>query len=252
MTHGRAIFVTGTDTGVGKTVVAAGLARLAVDAGLSVGVFKPIETGVTEELGPLDGCLLKEAARSIQSLDDIVPVQYEEPLAPYVAAQRSGVQVDLDAIDVAWARSRTMHDIVVVEGCGGLLVPITDELTVAHLIQRLDIPVLLVTRAGLGTLNHTALTVAVARQMGLDLRGFILNGFESEQVEDIAMQSNPAELVRLTGLAELARLPRRVDGDYSNPALIAEDLHDGDQCIRYLFSMLERFQFSCSEYPQCL
>ncbi|MCA9297134.1 MAG: dethiobiotin synthase [Phycisphaerales bacterium] len=207
MTPPMGIFITGTDTGVGKTVVACGIARMLADAGHRVGVFKPIETGVPADGDPLDGALLRAASRTAQSMRDIVPIQYAEPLAPKVAAERAGVPVDLDMIDRAWAMVCAEHDVVIVEGCGGLMVPITASMTVGHLAQHLGLPLVIVTRAGLGTLNHTALTVMYARFLGLHIDGFVLNGFDRDALDDVAMQTNPAELEALTGVREIARLP---------------------------------------------
>jgi len=205
------ICVTGTDTGVGKTIVAAGLARLCADDGLRVGVFKPIETGVPADGDPLDGAMLREAARTTVPMRTIVPVRYAEPLAPSVAAGRCGRPVDVAAIDAAWDELTSASDVIIVEGCGGLLVPVTESMTVGDLLRRFNLPTLIVTRAVLGTLNHTALTVACAGAIGIEVAGFVINGFDAGRTGDIAMQTNPAELARLTSTVERARLPRWPD-----------------------------------------
>jgi dethiobiotin synthetase len=190
------------------------------DAGHRVGVFKPIETGVRADGDPPDGARLRAASRSAQTLREIVPIRYAEPLAPKVAADRSGVPVDLDAIDREWAKVCADHEVVIVEGCGGLMVPITRSMTVGHLAQHFGLPILVVTRAGLGTLNHTSLTVMFARSLSLTIDGFVLNGFVDDAHDDVAMQTNPAELESLTGTREVARL-RLADAEACNDPDIA-------------------------------
>ncbi|MEM7228723.1 MAG: dethiobiotin synthase [Planctomycetota bacterium] len=208
------LFITGTDTAVGKTVAAAGLARWLTNHGQSVGVFKPIESGVPEHGEPLDGTVLRAAARSSQSMSDIVPVQYAEPLAPSVAAERSGVPVDFAAIDAAWQLTCSSFDVVVAEGCGGIMVPVSDDVLVADLALRFGQPVVVVCRPDLGTLNHTALTIHYARSVGIDVFGIIINGIdEIAKRTDVAMQTNEAELARLTGAPILARISRMITED---------------------------------------
>ncbi len=204
----KQIFITGTDTGVGKTVVTAALASWCNRQGLSTGVLKPIETGVTDGV-PLDGRFHKLAADLSESLDEIVPVQYDEPLAPSVAADRKGETVPLEHADRAFQKLSDKHDLLFVEGAGGLLVPINDEQTMADLAAAWRLPILVVARPSLGTLNHTALTVEVARQRGLDVMGIVLSGFPEDP--DVAEQTNPAELERLTDTRVLGKLPK-IDG----------------------------------------
>ena len=137
----KGVFITGTDTGVGKTVVAAGLARGLVDRGCRVGVLKPIETGcsIDPDCWPADGAMLAQAARLDVSPQEVVPCRYAEPLAPLVAARRSGRPVDLAAIRQAWARLQRQYDWAIVEGAGGLSVPVTEQQTMADLAADFEI-----------------------------------------------------------------------------------------------------------------
>lgn len=170
----RGVFVTGTDTGVGKTLVACALIRGLRHRGVDVGGMKPIETGVGAE-GPLDAIALRRAAGDADPLDDVCPQRFAMPAAPTVAAQAEGRRVDLDAIDAAHARLRARHDFLVVEGAGGLLVPAAGGLAMADLAARLELPLLLVARASLGTINHTRLSLEVARARNLRVIGVVVS-----------------------------------------------------------------------------
>ncbi|MFP8873151.1 MAG: dethiobiotin synthase, partial [Myxococcota bacterium] len=152
------VFVTGTDTGVGKTEVGRAAVAALRARGLSVGVMKPIETGVERD-GPQDALALSRAAGGRDALNDICPLQFALPAAPNVAARAEGRCVDLTRIPPAFERIRSERDFVWVEGAGGLLAPTTDTLCMADLAIRLGLPLLLVARTALGTINHTLLTL---------------------------------------------------------------------------------------------
>ena len=143
-------------------------------AGLKVGAMKPIETGVGDE-GPLDAIALRDAAGSTDPLTTICPQQFALPAAPIAAASAEKREVDLAAIDAAFETLATGRDLMVVEGAGGLLVPIQDDCTMAELAQRLELPLLVVARASLGTINHTALTLEVAASNKLPVLGVIIS-----------------------------------------------------------------------------
>jgi dethiobiotin synthetase len=171
------IFVTGTDTGVGKTLVSRALIGAFRKSGLKVGAMKPIETGVGEN-GPLDAIALRDAAGSTDPLATICPQQFALPAAPNAAANAEDREVDLTAIDAAYKTLAKGRDLMVVEGAGGLLVPIHDDWTMAELARRLDLPLLVVARASLGTINHTALTLEVAASKALPVLGVIISHAE--------------------------------------------------------------------------
>jgi len=168
------LFVTGTDTGVGKTVVACALVRALRARGLDAGAMKPAETGVGPE-GPLDALALAEAAGGADPLDDVCPQRFALPAAPTVAAAAEGRAVDRAAIRSAFARLRERRDLVVVEGAGGLLVPLAEGASMADLARELGLPVVVVARAALGTINHTLLTLEAAASRGLRLAGVVVS-----------------------------------------------------------------------------
>jgi len=168
------IFVTGTDTGVGKTFVTCALARGLRSEGVDVGVMKPAETGVTDA-GPEDAIALREAAGVDDALELICPLQYAMPAAPEAAARAEGRALSLAAIDDAYATLRARHEITLVEGAGGLLVPFDSKTMMADLALRFDLPILLVARTSLGTINHTLLSIEVCEQRGLALLGVVFS-----------------------------------------------------------------------------
>lgn len=203
MTQG--IFVTGTDTGVGKTVVTAALAAALRQRGYRVGVMKPAESGCPEQDGrlmPQDALFLRAAAGCDAPLDVINPYTLVAPLAPALAAELEGVTIALEHIQACYAHLADSHDIVLVEGAGGLLVPLTAEATMLDLAVALGLPILVVARNVLGVINHTALTVAVARQRTRVL-GMILNHPQPES----ALDSNAQSLRRWAGAPLLGEMP---------------------------------------------
>mgnify|MGYP003390053207 CR=1 FL=1 len=175
----RGLFITGTDTGVGKTHIACEIVRELRTAGHRVGAFKPVCSGATLDAAghPLWDDLerLRDALGRDVSDDQLCPQRFVAPLAPPVAARLEGQRIDLDAIQRGLDRWRTECDIVIVEGAGGLLCPVTEYQTMADLAAQFGFPVLIVARLGLGTINHTLLTVEVARQRGLPLAGIAFN-----------------------------------------------------------------------------
>jgi dethiobiotin synthetase len=166
--------VTGTDTGVGKTLIACALARGLRRRGVDVGVMKPVETGVGPS-GPSDARALREAAGADDALELVCPQAFSLAAAPCVAAAAEGRQVDRRAIDAAYDALRSRHDFTLVEGAGGLLVPISDGFSMADLALGLGLPLLVVARAALGTINHTLLTLEAAEQRGLCVMGVVIS-----------------------------------------------------------------------------
>ena len=219
-------FITGTDTGVGKTVVAGGLARLLAERGEDVGVMKPAETGWAGPPGelPSDARFLARAAGAEDAIREINPYVYREPLAPLVAARREGPEVDRTVIRQAYDALVGRHDRVLVEGAGGLSVPLTESMDMADLASFLDLPVLIVTRPSLGTLNHTFLTVHYARRCGLAVLGLVISGYRNDP-SDIAEQTNPAMMEEMCGVPLLGRVPHRDALD--EPAAAAEAVQAG-------------------------
>lgn len=201
--------VTGTDTGVGKTLVSGGLAAAFARRGYRVGVMKPFATGARTVKGRLvsdDARFLRKAAGVDDPLDLINPVCLKPPLAPTMAAEVARTKISLAPVLAAWRTLSRRHDPMIVEGVGGLLVPLVPGLTVADLARRLRLPLLIVTRPALGTLNHTALTVEVARAHGLRILGLVVNAAHPGR-KGLAERLNPAALQLFTKVPVLAELP---------------------------------------------
>jgi len=171
---GAGCFVTGTDTGVGKTLVGCAIVRALRARGLDVAVRKPIETGVGAD-GPLDAQALREAAGSREPLDAICPVALPLPAAPSVAAVEAGHDVSIERVLTNLRAAIAAHTFTLVEGAGGLLVPIAAGYTMADLARDLALPLVVVARARLGTLNHTHLTLDAARARGLRIAGVVIS-----------------------------------------------------------------------------
>ena len=216
MTHG--IFVTGTGTEIGKTVIAGGLAACLKAVGMHVGVMKPISTGDTA-----DARFLKHAAQVDDALSAINPIYLRHPLAPSVAARMEDQEIDLSRVETAFTALQQKYDFVIVEGVGGIAVPIRDDFLVAQLIAQLKLPVLIVATAGLGTLNHTLLTVTFAKQFSIHIAGIVLNGLRPETA-GLAEATNPVEIEKLTGIPVLGVVPyqKQLDTPYPDLTFLAE------------------------------
>ena len=210
----RGIFVTGTDTEIGKTVIAGGLAAALKQAGTDVGVMKPISTGDTA-----DAEFLKHAAQVDDELSVINPIFLRNPLAPSVAARIEDRDIDLQSIQTAFATLGKRYDFLIVEGVGGIAVPIRDDFLVVQLIQQLQLPILIVATTGLGTLNHTLLTVAFAQQFNIQIAGIVLNGLRQETA-GLAEATNPIEIEKLTGVPVIGVVPYQKQLDTPQPDLI--------------------------------
>jgi dethiobiotin synthetase len=200
----RGLFVTGTDTGVGKTEVSCALVAEARAGGLDLAAMKPAESGVAPGQ-PSDSERLRAAAGGGDDPALVCPYRLAAPLAPAVAARLAGVEVRLEVILDAARALQARHAALLVEGAGGLLVPLTARHTFADLAVALGLPVLVVARAGLGTVNHTALTVEALRARGLAVAGVVLN--RTGPADDPSVPHNAAEVERLTGARVLATLP---------------------------------------------
>jgi dethiobiotin synthetase len=197
----RGLFVTGTDTGVGKTVVAGAICAVLTSRGERVAGFKPVVTGLDEEPEgwPRDHELLAAAAGAGQAPEEVAPYRFSPPVSPHFAAELAGETIEparlLDAARAAAGGDR----VLVAEGVGGLLVPITPGYLVRDLALDLGLPLVIAARAGLGTINHTLLTIEAARGAGLGVAGVVLTPWPArpEPIE----QSNRATIERLGGVS---------------------------------------------------
>jgi dethiobiotin synthetase len=211
--NGKGIFITGTDTGVGKTIVASALARLLHLHGVNVGVMKPVTCGCLEENGLLvseDASLLAWSAGVAGVDPDMAPYLLRLPIAPAEAARREGVGIDSQYIADSFARLSSRHDFVIVEGAGGLMVPLAGGLLIADLVKQLSLPLLVVARPNLGTINHTLLTCFAASQLGITVKGVVINDYP--ETPEIAEESAPPLIDSLAGVPLLGILPH-VEGN---------------------------------------
>ncbi len=219
----KGIFITGTDTEVGKTFIAGGLARMWLKSGKRVGVMKPVESGCAKSdngLQPHDALFLKEMSSSTDDLDLIVPYRLENPLAPSVAAELEGVEIDLENVKSIYQQLELKHDLMLVEGSGGLLAPLYKTFTNADLINLLGIPVIVVARNALGTINHTLLTVEYARSNGFTILGIIINSLSPDS--DLSTKTNPQVIKKLSGVPLLGVIPYLPPPQQEDVALVAE------------------------------
>jgi len=200
----KGIFVTGTDTGVGKTVVSAALAWTLKGSGKRVAAIKPVQTG-TNSGGLMDIEFVQTVIMTNYPLDEVCPYRFSQPLAPAVASRLAGEKINLKKINSAFHNLSSNHDVVIVEGAGGLLVPITDNYLMSDLACDLGLHLIIVTHPNLGTLNHTLLTTESAKHRGLKILGIVINKFPLDP--GIAERTNPELILKMTGEPIVGILP---------------------------------------------
>ena len=212
----RGIFVTGTDTGVGKTAVAAALAWTLKKRNIDVGVMKPFATSAKEHSKKYrseDTAILASAACAIEQDSELNPFFFKVPAAPLMAAQLLKKRpADIHEALFPLKKLEIKHSFVVVEGIGGLMVPLTEREFVADFARLADLPVLIVTHPRLGTINHTLLTVRVCKEFGLDVRGIVVNMMPKKP--SAAEKNAPTMIERLSGVSVLAVVPELQKPDY--------------------------------------
>jgi dethiobiotin synthetase len=213
-------FITGTDTGVGKTLIAGAIARALSLQGRRVGVMKPFESGCRrngDTLVPADALYLRNMAGSQDDLALICPYAFERPLAPGVAARLEQVSISLEKVQEIYKQLSAQHDIMLVEGAGGLMVPISEEQLIIDVVRLLQLPLIIVARSALGTINHTLLTVREAQRAGIRVCGIILNKVSPEP--DEAEATNPEVIRKFSNVPLLGQVPyipvdKRGDADF--------------------------------------
>lgn len=207
----RGVFVAGTDTGVGKTILAAAICAGLAARGEKVAAFKPAVTGLDED--PPEGWardheLLASVASAGQSAEDVSPHRYGPPVSPHYAAEMAGEQIEPNEL-LAKARNAADHaDALVCEGVGGLLVPLTPGYLVRDFALDLGVPVVVAARPALGSINHTLLTLEAARTAGLDVRGVVMTPWEGGGVPESNLKT-----VELIGNIPVTRLPPLTRGE---------------------------------------
>lgn len=198
------IFVTGTDTGVGKTVVTAALASCLQNNGYSVCVLKPVQTG-TRLPGLTDIQFVYKTLQKPYKLDDVCFYRLPEPLSPMTASELADKDIDISYIAESFRRFSVQFDVVIVEGAGGILVPIKKDYSMLDLAAELELSTIIVSRPGLGTINHTLLTAKAITDRDVDLLGFIISSFPRDP--DTAERTNPQVIESIGKLDLLGVIP---------------------------------------------
>lgn len=233
----RGLFVTGTDTGAGKTLVSSAILRALSRRGLRVAAFKPVETGCLDRDGERIGedCVrLAAAANSGQAPADVAAALFLEPAAPLVAAEAEGRAVSRDEVLSRYAAIAQDADFVLVESAGGLLVPLADGWTTRDLARELGLPAVCVVASRLGCINHALLTLEVLRGSGIPVAGWILNEVAGDGAYPLALSTNRDTLRRFTAERDLGAMPfveSARTGDFDLLASLAEANLDLDALV---------------------
>ena len=220
----KPLFVTATDTDIGKTCVCAGLAYALKKSGIDVGIMKPFACGVKQKIGfsSNDLTILTNAAMVDDAEDIINPFFFPIPASPYTAAKNLGVKIDVEHVMECFRKLDEIHDIVLVEGIGGIMTPILKDYAIIDLIKDLMANTIIVTSSKIGTVNHTVLTYNMCKNMNIPIKGLIINNFDST---GYPIHELERDLSTLTDLPVLCSLPHMKKFNLSNySALIQEKM----------------------------
>ena len=220
----KPLFVTATDTDIGKTFVCAGLAYALKKSGIDVGIMKPFACGVKQKIGfsSNDLTILTNAAMVDDAEDIINPFFFPIPASPYTAAKNLGVKIDIEYVMECFRKLDEIHDIVLVEGIGGIMTPILKDYAIIDLIKDLMANTIIVTSSKIGTVNHTVLTCNMCKNMNIPIKGLIINNFDSTGYPIPELER---DLSALTDLPVLCSLPHMKKFNLSNySALIQEKM----------------------------
>lgn len=204
----RGLFVTGTDTGVGKTVITAAITAMFRAEGVNAAVWKPIQSGALLGSGVTDAERLLKSTGINERPESVAPFTFEAPLTPMLAAKQAGVSLTLNEIITGGLPLTKRYEALLIEGAGGVAVPLTEDALMVDLIPELGIPALIVARSSLGTINHTLLTAAFLRNHGIPIIGVILNDGELTELNDDPSIATNAQLIeQYSNLKVLGRFP---------------------------------------------
>jgi dethiobiotin synthetase len=204
------LFITGTNAGVGKTVIAGAIAKILTDTGLRVGVFKPIAVGCQRQWEGLLGQdidFLAYCANTELPLSTINPVGYSTTASPIIGAARESRPIDFNKIAAAYKQICESSDIVIVEGVDGVRVPLTPEFDLLDLAIELDLPVVVVVRLNSGIVNHTLMTIDCIRAANLKIAGVVFNGYDATKGETIATSTAPQIIAQFGQVNILSDVP---------------------------------------------
>jgi len=220
----KPLFVTATDTDIGKTYVCAGLAYALKKSGIDVGIMKPFACGIKQKIGfsSNDLTILSNAAMVDDAEDIINPFFFPISASPYTAAKNLGVKIDIEHVMECFRKLDEIHDIVLVEGIGGIMTPILKDYAIIDLVKDLMANTIIVTSSKIGTVNHTVLTCNMCKNMNIPIKGLIINNFDSTGYPIPELER---DLSALTDLPVLCSLPHMKKFNLSNySALIQEKM----------------------------
>jgi len=232
----KGFFITGTDTGVGKTIIAGALIKVLCHLGMKTGAMKPVETGCVREgevLLPSDGMFLKQMAQMQEAVTQVSPCCFESPLAPLAASELEKKTVSIAAIKKAFYNLYTNYDAVIVEGIGGLMVPLNADYFVVDLAKEIGLPLVVVAKPGLGSINHVMLTVNYALKEGLQVAGIILN-YSLPPENSLAEETNPQLLKQICPVPLIGIFPYLKNRDENVIEQTAEKNLDLEVIKKYL------------------
>lgn len=231
-------FVTGTDTDVGKTIISSGLAAVLKEKKIDVGVFKPLLSGIARENPASDTSLLKRLSQTSLSYEEITPFEFKEPLAPYMAGKLEGKIVRIEEVLSHWEKIREKHEFFIVEGAGGITVPLGERFLVSDLIKALQLPIVIVARPNLGTFNHIFLTIQYAKSLGLPIAGIVINGINDHPA--LAEKTNPDLIEQFCNVPILGITPKLKEITAENIKNMAKDYID----VTLLTNQLKAIEFA--------
>ncbi len=227
------LFITGTDTGVGKTLIAGAIAKILTGEGIKVGVFKPIATGCKrswEGMVSVDTEFLADCANSDLSLSTITPIGYLTPAAPIVSVAYDGPAIDFNKIATAYNEICNFCDFIIVEGIGGVRVPLTAEFDLLDLAVEFNLPTVIVARPDLGTINHTLMTVDCIRAAKLKIAGIVINGYDAtsatiaeETADKVISQCSGVDILSVVPLDDTVDVEGHSLGEFIVPTLAGCD-----------------------------
>jgi len=232
----KGIFITGTDTGIGKTVVSGGLALALKGRGINIGVMKPFETGLSRKNGKWelqDGEFLKNMAGRTDHDCLVTPFCFDKPLSPFAAAELDHTKIDLEKVYHAYAELSSRVELVLVEGAGGIMAPVKNDYLFANLAKDLNIPIIIVSKPGLGTINHTLLTIKAAQFFGLEIIGIIFSRSNNSD-RDISEKTNPEIIKIFSGIPLLGSVPFIPSLNRENLSKVIEKHIDINNIISYI------------------
>ena len=214
----KPLFITATDTDVGKTYVCAGLARSLKKLGIDVGIMKPFACGTKQKTGfsSNDLTLLSEAAIINDTEELLNPFFFPIPASPYTAAKNLGVKIDIKHVLECFNKLDKIHDVMLVEGIGGIMTPILKDYTIINLIKDLQANTIIVTSSRIGTVNHTILTCNICKNMNIPVKGLIINNFDSTGYPILELERDLSTLTNLPVLCSLPHMEKFNLPEYSS------------------------------------